>query len=259
MTLTYGGRGWVPSYADLDRPRLEGDGPVEFSTCVDLAVPPGWVHDVNGYYRELGVSWRASRADLRRAYQRLEGYRSPRLTYVLSQLLNEATRRAYDRQPLGQPFPDRYVLRAIVREAQRRQAERATRAGLPVDDPVAALAQVLAGMGYDVDPDRVDSAPEASDDVAPAREQHPQHFPYAYYLWRADGADHARLARWQLDLVRALSSRGVVARIAVGHVGEGRPWHVQWVGGRFVAFMGVPATAWEADQAADAIESLLDR
>lgn len=81
--------------------RLVGDGQVAFSTTLDLEPTRVIIWDTNGYYRSLGVSPYASRAEIRDAYLRLNGHRSHRLTIIVKTLLDRDTRARYDRTPLG--------------------------------------------------------------------------------------------------------------------------------------------------------------
>lgn len=227
--------------ADLDpeRPRRVGSGPVLFSTCTDL-VParhhdPPWCWDVEGYYRELGVHWRAGKTELRRAYLVLDGPSSSRLTYVLAQLLDPETRRLYDRTLPGERFEDTYL-------AEQRQAqEQADYSGFMFAGWVlrtqygqvgltdAGLASVVGEqMGWG--PDDVRLHGRQAVDSKEACEHHdgappPHEYPYGYYRWRSDSADEGLLAEWQRLLVAAASERGIHARLAVGIKGETpHPW-----------------------------------
>src|SRR5687768_9235720 len=62
-----------------------GWGPARWSTCTALVPVERVCHDVNGYYRELGVDWRASRKELMQAYMEKDGQSSVRQTYVFKQ------------------------------------------------------------------------------------------------------------------------------------------------------------------------------
>lgn len=232
-------RGAIESSRDPERPWRVGDGPVLFSTCVDL-VPlghyePPWSWDVEGYYRELGVGWRAGKDELRRAYLALDGSSSPRLTYVLAQLLDPETRRRYDRTPPDERFEDTYL--AEHRQAQE-QADYSefmfagwvlrTRHG-QVGLTDAKLASVVGEqMGWGPDDVRL-HGPQAVDSKD-ACEHHgeappPAEYPYGYYRWRSDSDDERLLALWQRLLVSAASERGLHARLAVGIKGETpHPW-----------------------------------
>jgi hypothetical protein len=197
-----------------EEPWLVGDPLARtFSTSAALVPSPLLCWDVNGYYRELGVDWRAGKAELRRAYLALDGQRSPRLTYVLAQLLDPATRRAYDRAPLGSQFRDLYVDQELWRSLVGQAGG---------DDD---LLRFLAGaVGMDLADALDEGSLEDQDEGAPPEQDH---FPYAYYLWRAQHPDPGLLRTWQALLVRAASERGVVAQVAVGVMG--RTPH-RWVG-----------------------------
>src|SRR5690348_4532650 len=79
-----------------------GWGPDRWSTSMALVPVERVCHDVNGYYRELGVDWRATRKELLQAYLAKDGQSDVRLTYVFKQLLNPQVREAYDKSPKGE-------------------------------------------------------------------------------------------------------------------------------------------------------------
>lgn len=212
------------------------------------------VWDVNGYYRQLGVSSYATREELRKAYRRKKGWRSPRLTYILKQLLDLDIRAAYDSTPLGDVFWDRYVEDDVRRQAHK-EASRLRREGRireseilgKYDSPYsegdfefdfdAALSEELGGRRRD----RYIEPP----------------WPWSYYRWQTTCADTARLERWQAALVEALGGRP--HEIAVGYVGGiDLSCTVQRVGFRVVAFLGdwAQPSKDRAEQAARQIEEL---
>ncbi len=90
-------------------PVVVGSGPVAWSTSVVMERWPTVVYDTNGYYASLGVTPWATRDDLRRAYVSKGGELSPRLTYIMSQLLDPEVRRRYDSTPIGSFYYDDYV------------------------------------------------------------------------------------------------------------------------------------------------------
>ncbi len=193
---------------DLELPWRVGVGPVEFSTCVALAPSPGWCADAEGYYRALGVDWRASRVQLAQAYVALGGEGSARLTYVLAQLLDRDLRRRYDQVPLGKRFlRDEAVLDQVWANLVRRAGG---------DDGI--LRKLAGRVGLEaVTPEELDSGSlEAQDEQAPPERS----FPYGYYLWRAQLPQPGLLARWRDLLVQAASRDGIVARVAVGVMGR---------------------------------------
>lgn len=252
-----------PRYQPVDdRPLLMGSGPAECSSCTQLSVVPLIIWDVNGYYRELGVDPRATRRQLREAYQAKDGQSSPRLTYILKQLIDPAIRYAYDCTPLGEVFIDRYVNEMVNRRIVDRVSERMQNlrdAGVDLrsideDDLKAALeADVVAEMGLGVEdepdgdtPDEtVDGAlPEGQDDASPAK------FEYSYYLWRArprqDLCPTDLMVQWQRFLVSALAREGVTLRFAVGLHGDPHRWVQAEVGYRTVFFLNFQEEPTEA-------------
>lgn len=223
-----------------------GSGPAECSSCTELSVVPAWVHDVNGYYRELGVHPKATRKELREAYQAKDGQSSVRLTYIIRQLLDPEVRREYDLTPLGEVFMDDYVRDALNRimhdQLSRRMADLAAM-GVDTEglDTTSITRDIYAEMGYmDEDDDTpvevVDSTPTGGQDEAS-----PAKFEYAYYLWatrlREDSATAARLATWQQVLVSAFSREGVHIKFAVGLHGKPHRWVQGLVGYRTVFFL----------------------
>lgn len=264
---------WAPPPPVNDNPSLVGDGPPECSSSTVLSVVPAYIHDVNGYYRELGVPTNATRKQLRMAYQAKDGQSSPRLTYIFRQLLNPETRRAYDLVPFGELFMDAYVLDMLKR---RMHAERSRRMshladlGVNLDDVSQESIErdILAEMGY-MDPDEkpvqtpddtpsevVDEDPEpGQDDPDPAK------FEYSFYAWRTRPRPDApeKMREWQHQLVRALSKEGLTLRFAVGVHGQPNPWLSAEVGYRTVFFLGADEEPTPALAEALALRVRLDR
>ena len=177
-----------------------GYGPVVCSSCSDLVPDPLVCWDANGYYASLGVHWRATRAQLRRAFQERDGHSSDWLTYVLTQLLNPQVRRAYDRTPLGQRFlDDRFEQERIHRQAREAARLRQQQTGEEV-----SVEEVLEESGYVLDEDYPDSGDYA------------EPWAWAYYLRDVQCYDTDRLAIWQSLVVSELIRRGAVVRFAVG-------------------------------------------
>lgn len=256
--------GWPPPRYERrpDDPILEGTGPAECSSCTALSVLPAVIWDVNGYYRDLGVSPHASRKDLRLAYQEADGQSSVRLTYVIKQLLNPAVRFEYDCTPLGEVFMDDYVRDLINRKIKDEMSKRMARLhdmGVDTDlvDAESLERDVAHEMGWDMEDDTpVDVVDETTsigqDDARPAK------FSYAYYLWAmqrsTDAAtDHDRLvtlAEWQRQLVSALSREGVQMTFAVGLHGKPNRWVQGQIAYRTVFFL----SRWEEPSAELATE-----
>lgn len=258
-----------------DNPFLAGHGPVEASTCTALSVVPEIIHDVNGYYRDLGVHPSATRKQLRLAYVANGGPDDARLTYVFRQLLNPAVRYEYDRMPLGSRFLDRYVLdemhNKMVMAARARQQEMREQ-GLRVPDEDSLIRDFYARMGFDENDFPDLDTPDSSDVLDPAlSRQHDRDrnkvFPWSYYLWRvhartgeAGERDLRRLAQWQELLVGALARKGVTTKIAVGLLGRmAHPWASAVVGYRVVVFLNrdEEPTAELAERAADRVHDLM--
>lgn len=226
-------------------PFLYGEGPPTFSTSTGLVRYHPMVWDANGYYRALGVSVYATRGELRKAYRRKKGWRSPRLTYILKQLLNEEVRRAYDATPLGEVFWDKYV-----EDYKRRQASAAAsklrRAGM--------YDQAEEMSFYDSPFSDIEDEEEILR-LSETRATLPRSWPWSYYLWQSHKRDTDRLRRWQSALVDALG--GQHYEVAVGFVGGvDLPCVVQRVGYRVVAFLGETSQPCKevAEQAAQQIK-----
>jgi len=203
-------------------------------------------YDVNGYYRELGVYWRASKAELMRAYQEADGPNDPRLTYIFKQLLNKETRERYDATPLGQVFLDEYV-EDMLKERAIREAARRTREGEAYVSPEDVLAQwgfdlqesdVAADLIEGGEADDQDRDALRSQDTA-SQVEYLGKWSYGFYLWRSTCMDSDRLERWQKLLVDALAEQDAVVRFAVGYCGrQPQPFTIGLVGGgRYVVYL----------------------
>lgn len=101
---------------DPSRPRLVGDGPVEFSTALGLDITPRFVWDSNGFYRRLGVPTNASRREIARAgvaamLACTTKEEERRVDAIVRTLIDPARRRSYDATPMGAFFAfDPYLL-----------------------------------------------------------------------------------------------------------------------------------------------------
>lgn len=241
FTITYGNTAptWAVPPPLPDHPVLRGRGPVEFSTCTEVAKSPMFVWDVNGYYRDLHCPTDATRKMLRLAYMSLGGPNNHRLTYVFKQLLNPEVRRAYDRMPLGQPFMDDYVREEISRRAKEAAVRAANVArqkygkDLDPDDLFKDIAvQMAKDDGWDISFEDLDN--DANDDEA----EQPRIYHFAFYQWKSNCDDTDRLIEWQELLVRAFAERGVKEKIALGFLGR-MPHRVLLgkVGYRLVVFL----------------------
>jgi hypothetical protein len=230
-----------------------GDGPVQCSSSTELSVWPSIIHDVNGYYRELGVTPWATRRELREAYQAKGGPDDVRLTYIFGQLLNKEVRRAYDSMGFGEVFMDQYVRDEIKRFMLARKSERMQDLhdlGVNLDDVDEGSLErdIYSQMGIDTEPDGVpkesrdtpletvdEKQIEAQDVSRPATQ-----FPYAYYLYKVSLPGRevvSRLQDWQRFLIAALAREGIRTQFAVGLHGEPHRWMYAQVGYRKVFFL----------------------
>jgi hypothetical protein len=226
---------------DEARPYLTGEGPTVFptTTAVVPAHPICW--DVNGYYRELGVDPRATKAQLRQAYQDAGGPDSARLTYVLCQLLDPEIRAAYDRMPLGSKLTDDYVLQELLEVAAVRTFGKSNEVltgilNMPLKDRLLLDNAISLGK-----PGGTRS----------------QDFGYSYYLYRTAITETDRLWKWQLLLVGAARQLQIDLSVAVGfHGAHEAPWIVRRVGYRDVLFLHETHEPTPED-ATDALNSLI--
>lgn len=221
-----------PEPEDRDSARLVQYGygqPSRASSSGTLARRPEWSWDVCAYYLVLGVHWRASRGEIRRAYVAACGrpggqHQDEQLTYVTSQLLDEDVRRAYDLTGLGEVFMgDRdiqaMIRRAAVRESVRRRTE---------DGEEFTTEEVLEEMGvYQVPPEPEDDAPQ--DAPQEPAETPPSRWASQWGHYAVAGPqgaprpDPELLERWQGLVAAALRERGIAVRFAVAQGAEGSP------------------------------------
>ncbi|MGW9067870.1 hypothetical protein ACWGQT_00260 [Streptomyces yangpuensis] len=190
-------------------------------------MPASWAvlcHDVNGYYRALGVAPDATRRQLMRAYRARAGQDDPYLTYVLSQLLSCQIRRAYDAMPLGELFRDDYVLAYLRRLASEIAARDNARDG--TDKTAADIIQSLLGGPEDSKNEFLAPAEAARFDGGTRDRQPsintPEAWPYSFLLLVSTCTDVSRLAQWQNGLAHALADLGI-PQFAVGFHGHPEP------------------------------------
>lgn len=219
------------------RPRLVGDGEVEFSTCLDLERPYHLVWDVNGYYAALGIPTDATRLQIREAYQRLEGWNSDRLTYIAKQLLDPETRAKYDKAPIGSILVDYWVKSAMARALAQKNIS------------LMAAGLVSYESLYEArdkeDEDVVDRDPwsEQYGDLKPA-EPGKEGTDWSHYLWgtEREGPEVSQVMDWWRNLLSVeIGIRGQHLRLAVGLFGDldfQEQWRVHRVGYRLVVFLG---------------------
>lgn len=186
-------------------------------------------HDVNGYYRALGVRPDATRRQLMDAYLARDGQSDPRLTYVFRQLLDARTRARYDAAPLGQPFPDRYVHDRILRLASLKASAQNAARGTQV-----TAAEILKSHGItpeEPNDEFLDSPSQGrfSDDGKRDRQPSPSSpatRPYSYLQLASTCDDTSRMDQWREGLGRALAARNC-PQFAVGFHGiPGQPFFV---------------------------------
>lgn len=226
---------------------------MEFTSCVGMEPWPTVVWDVNGYYRDLGVTHRATRKDLRDAYIRLEGHKSKRLTYVLGQLLNPSIRAAYDATQPGSVFFDRYIAEYVQEQMFKDQVEDFGRI-LTFDE---RIEQDLMQVDLTQYMDKPYDPHHPIDNAIAGEHDRSKRWRWGYYLWDTDDYDTERLREWQGLLIEALARREAVLKLSVGLVGGSmdEPMRVEAVGYRVVVFLGEaeqPLPQW-AELAADRV------
>lgn len=215
-----------------ERPARLGWGPDRWSTSMALVPVERVCHDVNGYYRELGVDWRATKKELMEAYVALDGQSSTRLTYIFKQLLNPLIREAYDRAPKGQVFLDDYTEEDLKRRAHREAAERSQRLGKPVTSD-----EVLDDWGYvSLDDEEVDNVRAVRQDRTRRKAQS---WDYSYYAWKTKSfvQDEARLQEWQALLASVAARQGSHPEMGIGVTSmSDQPYMMDYVHERPVLF-----------------------
>jgi hypothetical protein len=212
-------------------PMLVGIGPHVFSTSLALERWPSIIWDVDAYYAELGVDPHASKTDIKRAYQRhqADGTDTPRITFIVKQLLNETIRRDYDACRFNTLFYDRYLDKAF-RDAVRQEAhdkgemEEAQPHSLETDEE---------GLNYQVGGVDTDEVGEVSSD--PNRK-----WEWGFFLWHTAIPNVALVRRWQQCVYQALLGRPI--SLSVGLMGGSLPVQLVEVEGTRVAFINEQAT-----------------
>lgn len=207
--------------------------PVAFRTCSALALVNGVVWDTNRYYRDLGVGPRATKREIREAYIRLGGQASPRLTYIVHQLLDDDVRRRYDATPPGSLFRDEYV-EWMIRDAEVQHVHARRRAGLEAvgDDADWPFETVL-------DEDGAEGQDEPNDGRGLVSHPAATTSLWGYFRWQAKRGDHTwQVATWRGLVAAAVYRREGVLELAVGIAGGMEPpWSVELVGNLLVVFL----------------------
>lgn len=220
---------------EANEPRLEGNYAwPEFTTSVSVT-PHRYsriVWDVNLYYRDLGVSPYATKAELREAYAIRDGSESARLTFVLKQLLNDEVRERYDATPLGQIFFDDEV----AAEVRRRIAEEVAQSRLVAPDDGQPTVEIdlshLMDRGFDFGIDKQAKSEQSEERTVKAAD-------WGWYRWASPGVHQYRLSRWRALLAKSFSSRGDVRKLSIGLHNRPEPWIVREIGYRTVIFLAV--------------------
>lgn len=223
--VTATSRAWLT--ATMDEPHLVGWGPVEFSTSLEVMPFLRIVWDVNGYYRELGVSPDVTRREIREAYQKKRGWRSPRLTFIMTQLLDLDIRDRYDRSPIGSMFIDEYVETFLRAKAAQEISEMRMK----------GLLSEAEFRELDLDPlDFFAEDSNLSDQGSIVIT--PEEWRWSYYLWGSDCDDKERLRQWQELLIGTLGEWKEHHQLAIGFVGNSNiPYEIRAVGYRKVVFL----------------------
>lgn len=221
-----------------DEPIQIGHGPAWCSSETTLDITPRVCWDVNGYYRGLGVDWRASRKELKEAFYRKNGHESIWLTYVLKQLLNPEIRRQYDMAPPGEPFlDDDFVQENIKRQAHEEAYRRTMAQGQDVHRDEVLKEWGLTAVSADEtdETERVDSDPGVGQDE-PSDSQ--ESWEYSFYLWRTVTGSPALMRRWQGLILRELSACRRTVRFSVGLIGkESSAYVLRLQGNHFFIFL----------------------
>ena len=220
---------------DPDKPFLVGFGPAEFSTSLALEHFPSIIWDVNGYYRDLGVHPKASRKELRQAYQALDGHSSNRLTMIMNILLDPKRRLLYDLAPFGSMYVDPEVDELLRLQAVRAAAEARARGEELNDEEAQARYESMS-----------QSAEEMQDEMIRQmqRGMQEQIGGWSYYLWRTKQRDMfqlRRLAVWRALLAKWLNEYhdGPPYTLGVGFFEGDQEAAIAVVGYRVVIFLNV--------------------
>lgn len=213
------------------------------TTCVTVEPYRPVVWDVNGYYRELGVSPYASRLEIRRAYQAAQGHVSPRLTYIVKQLLDPEIRAKYDACEPGSLFFDRYLEESFEQRVAR---DIATRRDLGED--LTHWDEIEVGHLRNNPIQVVDT---------PYRGRQTDPLGWRNYLWRTPSrsVQWHRLRRWQELLLEAATEQQEVFRFAVGLAGGrmAQPWRVEVLDGHLLVVFLDDQTPPSREMASDAV------
>lgn len=228
-----------------------GEGALTRSTSLEVERWPSVVWDVNAYYLELGVGFRATRGQMGAAYYARNGHDSERLTYVFQQLLNPVVRRAYDAVPLGEVFIDRYFIEELKRQAIAKARELVdlgfeTTAEEIMEDMVASLGGRPPHPDLDIPQKVGDDSPGGhtrSDSAEVPSSAGSDPWLYSYFLfgmqeWEQPVTTRLTMRLWQEALVTECQRRGIKASFGVGLM-TGHDAKVLSVEGVNVAFISM--------------------
>ena len=237
--------GFVRDHYDVN-PQPKPTGPLFFTTARGLDRYPPIIWDPNRYYARLGVSTRASKAEIRKAFQRLKGHDDPTMTWAARVLLSDAMRRNYDGLRLGEVFPDEESA-ALVRVVEA--LNRAVNLFKATDEERAAYVAEAETRMREVAKLRA----EGKNDQPGSR------WGWGYFTLRSDCCDLDLLEAWQEHLLEALvevDCHSPVVLLGVGFVRHGDPWEVHKMNGHHVIFIDATLRPTRA-LARSAIESIL--
>ena len=208
---------------DADRPVLVGYGPPEFATTLMMEPFPSIVWDVNGYYRDLGVSTNATRSVIKARYQELNGESSVRLTLIASVLLAKDERLRYDTTPLGETYLD-----AEIEDALRKKIADATK-DIPSAEKPNDFAPTIAEV---IEQQREEREIQLTQNQ-PRRER------WSYYQWGTTCADTEKLSRWRAEISSAYSKESLAPprTMGVGFMSGNELVKVEKIGYRIVVFL----------------------
>lgn len=195
-------------------PQRMGFGPDAASTCTALVPAPLFCWDVLGYYRTMGVHWRATKKELMEAYQSFGPMPTAYQTHVFKQLLDPAKRRAYDMTPLGQPFLDDDYVQDWLKKKAAAEASRRSKAGVPT------TAREVIEEDFRLVPEEPKDALDTVEDESPDSESPVVPWRFSWYSWRSKKEDTDTLAEWQNLLIQEVAAKGEVLNVAVGFVGK---------------------------------------
>lgn len=208
-----------------DSPIVYGEGPVDFTTCTDVArvYPPYHVWDVEGYYRALGVSHLATRRDLRRRFLEIDGHSSERLTWIVKTLLDQAQRHEYDMLPLGARWIEDPWVQDDIKKKAAVEAQKRRMMGWE-----SSAEAVLNEWGFkQVEDEFGPEGLNTNNNKEALREQQLAEqdgvindaWCYSYFMWRTTNTT-APMQQWQEMLLAAASRSKYVGKMAIGLLGK---------------------------------------